>query len=547
MRLFLRVAAVQTRCLFSSMARQDRGCIARAGLMLAYAVLAVIVVAYSGFLGVGLALLGAADAVPAVGAAAAALIGLVFTVCKASSVLYEASDYGTMMSWPIPGTVQVAARIAPFAAANVAMAAAVCVPMAVGAMGVAGADAARVAALLACVALGPLPTTAAAVLLAAGITLVTARLPHAKAAYTAVAVLLALLLLVGYFALVGRGYATGGGEVDAEALSRALAAGVGALCTFWPPAGWLREAWAAPGAAAAGGVALFCLASAAAGALCLWLVARTYRPVMGALQTSAGPRRAAGVGRARGALGALCRKEVAQVLDTTSVVVNDLLGLLLMVVLAGAVAYMGVDGALAAMDVPGGARAEMLPALYAALPWALAFCGAMAPVPAVSVSLEGRCAWLMQTAPVPVRTLMASKVLPWLVACAAASAVSAVLVAVGGVPVPVALLCVAVPCADFWFTANLGLFLDARSPDFSWTSPAALAKRGVPITVSVIVAMVSGLVAVGLLVTAALVMGWSEAAVLGASLGIAGAMAVAGTLLFRASCDREVPRQAADA
>ena len=47
--------------------------------------------------------------------------------------------------------------------------------------------------------------------------------------------------------------------------------------------------------------------------------------------------------------------------------------------------------------------------------------------------------------------------------------------------------------------------------------------------------------------TATLVMGWSDAAVAAASLAVAAVMAVAGTVLFRVSCDRTVPRQASDA
>lgn len=545
MRLFLRVASVQMRCLFSSMSRQDRSCLARVALMLAYLVLGVLALVYSALLGVGLAFLGAADAVGAIGAVVAAAIGLVFTVFKASSLLFEASDYGTMMSWPISARVQVAARLAPFIVTNTLMCAVVVVPMGVAAMAVDGVTASRVASLVACVALGPLPATGVAVLLSAGITLSTARVSHAKALYTVVMVALVLVALVAYFALVGGAYAVGGDDVDLALLAGAVASSVDSLCAAWPFAAWLREAWLAP-VSGLGAVALFCAVCLAVGAVALWVVARIYGPIMGALSTSCGPRRAASVARARTPLAALCKKELSQVFDTTSVVVNDLIGLLLMVVLAGVVAYMGVGGALVAMNVPESMHAEMLPAFYAALPWVLAFCAAMAPVPAISVSLEGKCSWIMQTVPVPVATLMLSKVLPWLLACLATSALSAVLVAVAGVPWSAALLCVAVPCADFWFTANLGLFLDARSPDFTWTNPAALAKRGVPITVAVLVTMVLGVAVVALLVAGALVFDWSEVAVLGASLGVAAVLAAVGTLLFRLTGRRQVPRQAAE-
>ena len=43
------------------------------------------------------------------------------------------------------------------------------------------------------------------------------------------------------------------------------------------------------------------------------------------------------------------------------------------------------------------------------LPWAFVFCAIMSPSAACSVSMEGRSAWLMATAPLPVRTVLGAK------------------------------------------------------------------------------------------------------------------------------------------
>ncbi len=547
MRLFARVVSVQLRCLVSSVSRQDRGCGVRVLVGLAYGVLAVLLATYSAFLGMGLEIMGADGAVPVFCVAVGTVAGVAFTLYKASGLLYEAGDYGLMMSWPIPERVQVAARTASLVLANVAMTALVALPMGIAAMALGasfgvGPTAVKVLALVACVALASLPGTGVAVLVAAAVTMATARLTHAKAVYTVFMVALALVFMVAYFALVGSSPSISG-EGEVQAVAGVLAAATDGISAAWPPAALLRSAWVSPEAAGVVPLVLFCAVCVAVGALCLEVVARTYRRTMAALASVSGPRRAARVGAARSAFAALCRKEVGQVFDTTSVVVNDLLGLLLMVVLAGAVAAVGLEGVMGALDIPASFHGEMGPVMAAAVPWALAFCASMAPVPAVSVSLEGRCSWIMETLPVPVPVLMASKVVPWAVACLGASAVSAVLVAVAGLPWTASVLSLAVPCATFWLTANIGLFLDGRRPDFQWTSPAALAKRGLPITVSVVVSMVACIIMAGLVVAGPLLLGWPDGGAAMASLVVAAVFAVVGSLLFWASCRRPVPRE----
>ena len=181
MRLFARVVSVQLRCLVSSVSRQDRGCGVRVLVGLAYGVLAVLLATYSAFLGMGLEIMGADGAVPVFCVAVGTVAGVAFTLYKASGLLYEAGDYGLMMSWPIPERVQVAARTASLVLANVAMTALVALPMGIAAMALGasfgvGPTAVKVLALVACVALASLPGTGVAVLVAAAVTMATARL-----------------------------------------------------------------------------------------------------------------------------------------------------------------------------------------------------------------------------------------------------------------------------------------------------------------------------------------------------------------------------------
>lgn len=546
MRAFTRTVAVQLRCVLVPDGRQGGG--SRVAMTVAYGLGALLMAVYGALMGVALGVLGATDAVPALGAVIGFVLGVVFSLYKASGALYEAADYGLVMSWPIPVRAQVTARLAALALVAVGATALLVVPMGVAAMAVGpaagvGAAVIRALSLVACVILAPLPGTVLAALVAAAVSLATARLAHGKAVHTVVLVVLTIALVM---VCSVAGHVAPTAEMDAAAVSGAVTGAVDALCTAWPPAALLRAAWGGPIAAALGALGLFCLVDLVVAMAGLEVVARTYRPVMAAFSRARAPRRVARASRPRAVFSALCRKEVAQVLDTTAVVVNDLLGLLLVVVLATVLAVVGVDKAMVAVGVPGRYVGDALPAVAAAMPWLLAFCVSIAPVPAVAVSLEGRCSWIMETLPVPVATVLASKAVPWLVACVAASAASAVLVAVAGLPWPCVALCLVVPPCAFWLSASLGLFLDARNPDFSWTSPAALAKRSMPVTVSVFVAMIVAFGLGALSVVAVAAWGWSESASLALNLALAAVLALLGTALFHAAAQGPMPRPRAE-
>ena len=111
--------------------------------------------------------------------------------------------------------------------------------------------------------------------------------------------------------------------------------------------------------------------------------------------------------------------------------------------------------------------------------------GMMTTTPA-SVSLEGKCRWLMLTAPVSVRTALGAKLALGLVAGVPAAVVSGALLAWGfsmdALQTAVLLLCAVATVA---FSVALGLMMDVRHPRFDWTSPYEPVKRGASVFASV--------------------------------------------------------------
>ena len=167
---------------------------------------------------------------------------------------------------------------------------------------------------------------------------------------------------------------------------------------------------------------------------------------------------------------------------------NCCAGLILMVVAAGAIAFFGADALLTSGIINGvqlGARAvaALRGQIDAALPWVFGFCGAMSLTAAPSISLEARASWFVLTAPVGAGTVLGSKLLANLMLGGVAVAVSAIALLAGGTAPLLVLQCIVTAVGMLAGFAALALAIDATRPNFAWTSPAEVVKRGLPMTV----------------------------------------------------------------
>ncbi len=169
-----------------------------------------------------------------------------------------------------------------------------------------------------------------------------------------------------------------------------------------------------------------------------------------------------------------------------------------MVMAAGAVAFFGADALLTSGVVNGvqldaRAVAALRGQIDAALPWVFGFCGAMSLTAAPSVSLEARASWLMLTAPVGAGPVLASKLLANLALGGAAIAASAVVLLGGGTAPLLVLQCAVCAAGMLAGFASVALALDASRPNLSWTSPAEVIKRGLPVTVGALGGVIASL------------------------------------------------------
>lgn len=469
--------------------RGGRGSARLLGAAALIALLAAVAVVYLWELGRGMAAAGAADAIPALAALAGSLSAVALVFVKAPGTVFGCRDYDLVAALPVPVRTVVLARTAPLYGFAVALSALLSAPLYVAYFTSAPASPAAIAAAAAVSVLAPLAPAAVATLVSLALTSVAVRFRHAGAVQLVLSALLVAGVVAGSLAL-GRASSEADDAAALVVMGDVAGALSAAMASAYPPAAW---AAAAVREGSLAGLLAFATLSLALPALVTLALAACY-PHANAVATSGPRRRAHAVAASRSAaspLRALAAKELRRIGSMPFYAMNSCAGLILMVAAAVAIALFGVD-ALLASGVVDGARldaqavAAMRAKVGAALPWVFGFCGAMSLTAGPSVSLEARASWLMLTAPVGAGTVLGSKLLANLVLGGVAIAVSAVALLAGGTGLLLVLQCVVCAMGMLTGFAALALAIDASRPNLSWTTPAEVVKRGLPMMVGVL-------------------------------------------------------------
>lgn len=494
--------------------------------------LAGMAVAYMWVLGGGMVAVGAAEAIPALAALAGSLAAVALVFVKAPGTVFGCRDYDLVAALPVSVRAVVLARTVPLYGFGVALSVLLSAPLYAAYFLAAPVSPPAVVAAALCSACAPLAPAAVATLASLALTSVAVRFRRAGAVQLVLSVLVVTGVVVGSLALGG----ASSGADDAAALA-AMGDVAGALSAAVASA-------VCEGSVA--GFAAFAALSLALPALVTGALAARY-PHANAVATSGPQRRAHAVAAPRSAaspLRALAVKELRRIGSMPFYAMNSCAGLILMVVAAGAVALFGADALLASGVINGvqldaRAVAALCVQVDAALPWVFGFCGAMSLTAASSVSLESRASWLMLTAPVGAWTVLGSKLLANLVLGGVAVAASAVALLAGGTGPLLVLQCVVTAGGMLTGFAALALAIDASRPNLSWTTPAEVVKRGLPMMVG---ALGGALASLGLgLLSATAVGSLGPATSVAINLAAPAACALVGLAALRAVARRGLP------
>lgn len=537
MRSFLILMRVQLHALACSLMPHKRR-FSTALTVLAGIALVGLAALYLVLLGITLISFGLEAAIPAFAVALSALAGVIFTFLKANGTLFGLADFDLVMSLPVPRRTVVASRVTALYASATLMGAIASVPLwAVYLVFASFSPWAVVCAVLS-VLLAPAIPTALATFLAFGVSALASRFRHANLVYIVISLIAFTAIMVVVY-----GYSFSAGEGDAEQLAGGLAAISGLLSLGWPPASWMGSA-VVEGSVL--GLGAFTATSIAIPALALEIMQRNYLAINAAL-TARVRARALTTGelrarteRAGSPFKALVLKEYRTLLGIPSYAFNCLFGYLFMLVIAVALSVIGLkeillSGAVDGVEI-GAAEYDAVSGLVVnLLPWFFVFCAIMCPSAACSISIEGKSSWICATAPLPQRVILGAKLASNAVPVAATIAASALVLFASGQVDALGAACVLVTgFGGFFLMVNIGLSSDVRKPNFSWTTPNDVVKRGFPIMIVVLGGMVLAFGGGALSFVISLNLGVVAGIAWNLGVGIVGA--VAGWLIFRHTC-----------
>ena len=420
------------------------------------------------------------DLLPALMMAAVSLLILFTTLYKANGVLFGAKDFDLLMSLPVPSGMVVASRVLVLYLMDLLFAFVLLAPMAV----VYALEAApnwpfylNFAVSFFFVPLIPLVISS---LLGALVAKISSRFRRSNF----LTILLTMAVCVGVIIL-----SMGGSNSDFAGIGASI---IKEVSRFYPPASWYISAvcygdFAALAGFAAVSAAVFFLFCAALG--------RWFQQIQSALSA----RHAAGNFKMKALrqstpFQALYRKELRRYFSSAIYVTNTAIGLVLALVLAVAMLFFKPAQLEQLLEMPGfsSIASTMIPLLISLM-------AAMCPTTGAAVSLEGKSLWILKSAPVPPRTVFASKIAVSLTLTLPTVAICGVLLTIALKPQPLeALFLFLTPAAFSLFAALLGLALNLHFPNFTWTSETAVVKQSAPIMLSMLGSMVLTILPIGI-------------------------------------------------
>lgn len=410
--------------------------------------------------------------IPGAAVLTAGIAAVILTFQNASGSLFGFRDYDQVMSLPVPTWVVVLSRVGALFAVQVVVSAVLCMPMfAVAALTGAFGVAQALVAVVTIVFAAAVPVSVV-VFLSFALAVVASRFRYSNIVYVVTSLVLLAVAMVASFAFAGTA------STDVEGIASFVYGAV----YLYPFADWARAAWAGDLVC----LVPFCLVSLAAMAACVAILSRCFMAINAALAGHDAGRAVdidTAAGRQTGVLKAMVIKELKCLVNTPIYALNCISGEMFMVFLTVLMVAMGKQGSFnAASDYMGldagfGAAAAQLS--EAILPWLFIFLATTATSASSSVSMEGSAHWIMETAPVPRRTVLLSKVLASAIHVLGLLVVCLVVLTARGVLSPVAaLLTLALAGAGQLFVACLGVMIDAAAPRLDWIKPADAVKKG---------------------------------------------------------------------
>ena len=434
------------------------------------------------------AALGALEAFPPLIAALVCVSTLVFSIYRASTMLFSARELEITLAMPVRLSAIVASRVMGLYLANLPFALMVTIPAIVPYIRAAQPGALFYPIFAVCTLAAPLVPVVLAAIVGALVAFASSRFRAAK--YINMLLLVAVSLGAMYFSFTINANPEAMASLDLGAVGETLSR---AISRIYP----LSELYAR--AVARGDVLAFLGyvgVSALVFAAFAFALGRVFLPVCTSIhsQRRSARRYQLGAMKRSGVLKTLMLREWRHLTAVPMWIFNSLFGLLLALI-GGVLLLINKNAVLAFMaqefapqlgvDLPLGAMLSMV------LSWLVS----MSCLTGCTISLEGRTLWQLKSLPVSGRDVFAAKVLLNILLCAPVSLAVGVL---AGVAVGVSgaldwLWLLLTPCAYLVLIVLVGLLGNIRWHRYDWTNETVVIKQSLGAMLPVLVSMLTTL------------------------------------------------------
>ena len=449
-------------------------------LSVAYVLVILMAISYVGGLAYGYHYLGLGDIVPMYLYTILSILMLVLSFFKAGSVLFSMKSYDIMVSLPVTKSAILISRFVTMYVTNLLFSLIVMIPgLAVHIWFAKPGISFYIISLMAVLFAPLLPLTISSIL-GALIKGISSRMKNKTLVETFLTVGLVVVIMVGSFRMGPKTE-----NLDMEALKELIGTLTSALGNIFPPALWYHQALQ-------GSILHFALLlgiPALIFTLFVWILSKRFTEICTGLNaTYAKHNYKLGELKAEHVLLSLFKKEMKLYFSSSLYVTNSGIGYILAVLLAGAIAVMGVDSLAEFMEMP-----MFLPLIHKVLPFVLAMPLCMMSTSACTVSMEGKTFWQLQVLPVKAKDIYNAKLLWNLAVAAPFYLISVVLMLIGAKPaLSDALHYFLIPLVLLAYCIVLGLACNLWFPKLNWDNEAQVVKQGA----AVLVSMLGGVIAV---------------------------------------------------
>ena len=449
-------------------------------LSVAYVLVILMAISYVGGLAYGYHYLGLGDIVPMYLYTILSILMLVLSFFKAGSVLFSMKSYDIMVSLPVTKSAILISRFVTMYVTNLLFSLIVMIPgLAVHIWFAKPGISFYIISLMAVLFAPLLPLTISSIL-GALIKGISSRMKKKTLVETFLTVGLVVVIMVGSFRMGPKTE-----NLDMEALKELIGTLTSALGNIFPPALWYHQALQ-------GSILHFVLLlgiPALIFTLFVWILSKRFTEICTGLNaTYAKHNYKLGELKAEHVLLSLFKKEMKLYFSSSLYVTNSGIGYILAVLLAGAIAVMGVDSLAEFMEMP-----MFLPLIHKVLPFVLAMPLCMMSTSACTISMEGKTFWQLQVLPVKAKDIYNAKLLWNLAVAAPFYLISVVLMLIGAKPALSDVLhYFLIPLVLLAYCIVLGLACNLWFPKLNWDNEAQVVKQGA----AVLVSMLGGVIAV---------------------------------------------------